>query len=84
DKEPGVSQTSSEDDVPLAKRLEDRLATKGNEVEPIEKKNESTSVKDKEKKKPTISAKEKKYTPKITFTPQKPITRSNPLKKSSS
>ncbi|XP_026396296.1 probable serine/threonine-protein kinase kinX [Papaver somniferum] len=80
-KEPGVSQTSAEDNVPLAKRLEDRLATKGNGAKPIEKKKASTSVKDKDKKKPTISANEKKDTPKITFTPQKPITRSNPQKR---
>ncbi|XP_026424435.1 uncharacterized protein LOC113320728 [Papaver somniferum] len=70
DNEPGVSQTSEEDDVTLAKRLEDRLATKSNEVKPIAK--STTSVMDKEKKKPTISAKEKKLTPKITYTPQKP------------
>ncbi|XP_026409812.1 uncharacterized protein LOC113304906 [Papaver somniferum] len=78
DNEPGVSQTSEEDDVTLAKRLEDRLATKSNEVKPIAK---STTVMDKEKKKPTISAKEKKLTPKITYTPQKPVTRSHPQKR---
>ncbi|XP_026396871.1 uncharacterized protein LOC113291565 [Papaver somniferum] len=79
DNEPGVSQTSEEDDVTLAKRLEDRLATKSNEVKPIAK--STTSVMDKEKKKPTISAKEKKLTPKITYTPQKPVTRSHPQKR---
>ncbi|XP_026400573.1 uncharacterized protein LOC113296481 [Papaver somniferum] len=79
DNEPGVSQTSEEDDVILAKRLEDRLATKSNEVKPIAK--STTSVMDKEKKKPTISAKEKKLTPKITYTPQKPVTRSHPQKR---
>ncbi|XP_026399209.1 probable serine/threonine-protein kinase kinX [Papaver somniferum] len=85
-KEPGVSQTSAEDVVPLAERLEDNMSTKGKEVEPIEKKKASISVKDKEvasreMKKETISSKEKKDTPKITFTPQKPITRSNPQKR---
>ncbi|XP_026391217.1 uncharacterized protein LOC113286811 [Papaver somniferum] len=79
DNEPGVSQTSEEDDVTLAKRLEDRLVTKSNEVKPIAK--STTSVMDKEKKKPTISAKEKKLTPKITYTPQKPVTRSHPQKR---
>ncbi|RZC83835.1 hypothetical protein C5167_046623 [Papaver somniferum] len=78
DNKPGVSQTSEEDDVTLDKRLEDRLATKSNEVKPIAK--STTSVMDKEKKKPTISAKEKKLTPKITYTPQKPVTRSHPHK----
>ncbi|RZC45058.1 hypothetical protein C5167_038003 [Papaver somniferum] len=79
DNEPGVSQTSEEDDVTLSKRLEDRLATKSNEVKPIAK--STTSVMDKEKKKPTMSAKEKKLTPKITCTPQKPVTRSHPQKR---
>ncbi|XP_026432601.1 uncharacterized protein LOC113329960 [Papaver somniferum] len=79
DNEPWVSQTSEEDDVTLAKRLEDRLATKSNGVKPIEK--ATTSVIDKEKKKPTISAKEKKLTPKITYTPHKPVTRIHPQKR---
>ncbi|XP_026396123.1 uncharacterized protein LOC113290753 [Papaver somniferum] len=79
DNEPGVSQTSEEDDVTLSKRLEDRMDTKSNEVKPIAK--STTSVMDKEKKKPTISSKEKKLIPKITYTPQNPVTRSHPQKR---
>ncbi|KAI3877016.1 hypothetical protein MKX03_024601, partial [Papaver bracteatum] len=70
DNEAGVSPTSEEDDLPLAKRLQDRLATKGNEVKLIEKM--TTSVMDKKKKKPKFSAKKNKDTPTITFTPKKP------------